>query len=357
MKDKRMLMRVPVLTVTILMALLLLAGTYTVIANSSPSARLAPNSASAGSPTFWSSGWVTVSEGTVRPFTHNLGGNPDGYAVELWFKDTDGNLGINRYGYGGLISGTQRYGAYWQRLTANTIQVVRQSDDAAADEIRVNVWLHPTSTTAYAGTWSVINPGDTITINHNLAITATDLTVNLWFSNTVLGIHHYAYGGLSVNPLTGTLGAFWHNLTNNTVQVTRFPSDTVVEQMRVEVVKGDVPPDYDSLVTLSGWQPIVTGTASVFTHNLSWDPDMMLVNGECKDAPGSTSLGIHQQFAGGNHHWVNGWQGTNIQNVTSNTVTIFRQANDPNCPQARIRITKRSLKTYLPLVMRDYSSP
>jgi hypothetical protein len=353
MKDKRMLMRVPVLTVTILIALLLLAGTYTVIANSSPSARLAPNSDSAGGPTFWSSGWVTVSAGTAPTFTHNLGGSPDDYAVELWFKDTDGNLGLNRYGYGGLISGTQRYGAYWQRLTANTIQVVRQADDNAADEIRINVWIPPTSTTAYPGPWENIAPGETITLNHNLAITATDLVVSLWFSNTSLGIHQYAYGGLSVNPLTGTLGAYWHNLTNNTVRVTRFPSDTVVEQVRVDVVYG-APPDYDSLVDRSGWQPIALGTTFVFTHNLSWDPNMMMVQGECRDLGG---LGINQQFAGGNHHWANGWQGTNIQNVTSNTVAIFRQADDVNCPQARIRISKRSLKTYLPLVMRDYSSP
>jgi hypothetical protein len=298
---------------------------------------------------------VTVSEGAMRPFTHNLGGNLDDYAVELWFKDTDGNLGINRYGYGGIVSGTLRYGAYWQRLTTNTIQVVRQSDDAAADEIRINVWLHPTSTTAYVGTWRDINPGEMITINHNLAITATDLTVSLWFSNTVLGIHHYAYGGLS-SPLSGTLGAFWHNLTNNTVQVTRFPSDTVVEQVRVEVVKGDVPPDYDSLVTQSGWQNILTGTTFVFTHNLNWDPDMMLVNGECRDAPSPGSFGTHQLFAGGNHTG-SGWQGTNIQNVTSNTVTILRQADDQNCVGSRIRISKRSFKIYLPLVMRDYSSP
>jgi hypothetical protein len=332
--------------------LILLAGAYIVIASPSPSARLVPNSTSAAMP-YWTSGWVTITEGTVRAFTHNLGGNPDDYAVELWFKDTDGNLGINRYGYGGIVSGTLRYGAYWQRLTSNTIQVVRQSDDNAADEIRINVWIPPTSTTTFPGQWENIAPGETITIQHNLAITATDLVVSLWFSNTSLGIHQYAYGGLSVNPLTGTLGAFWHHLTTNTVQVTRFLSDTVAEQVRVDVVYG-APPDYDSLVTQSGWQNILTSTMFVFTHNLNWDPDMMLVHGECRDPGG---LGIHQQFAGGNHHWVNGWQGTNIQNVTSNTVTIFRQPADPNCPQARIRITKRSVKLYLPVVMRDYSAP
>ena len=42
--------------------------------------------------------------------------------------------------------------------------------------------------------------------------------------------------------------------------------------------------------------------------------------------------GYPPAIRGGNHHWVNGWQGTNIQNVTSNTVAVFRQANDELSP-------------------------
>lgn len=37
----------------------------------------------------WSSGWVDIATDTAVTFTHNLGGNPDDYAVELWFRDTD----------------------------------------------------------------------------------------------------------------------------------------------------------------------------------------------------------------------------------------------------------------------------
>ena len=39
---------------------------------------------------------------------HNLGGNPEDYAVELLFEDSDsGGLGINRVAFGGLeVDGT-----------------------------------------------------------------------------------------------------------------------------------------------------------------------------------------------------------------------------------------------------------
>jgi len=344
MKDKRMLMRVPVLAVAIVMALLLLAGTYSVIASPTLSVGPGPDLPSAPSGTvFWTSPWEPITRGHTLSFNHNLGRNPETYAVELLFLDTDGGLGINRRYYGGLISGTQRYGAHWQNLTANTIQVYRQPDDNVADRVRIQVWVPPTASDYDSG-WRDISQDETLTLTHGLGIPATDLTVGLWFSSTDRGIHHFAYGGMSVNPLSGTLGAYWHNLTNNTVWVTRFISDTAVEQVRVVVTQGE-PPAYDS-----GWRSIATDTATVFTHSLNWDADMLLVRGECL-MPGG--LGIHQQFAGGNHFWSGAWQGTNLQNLTSNTVTIFRQPDDLTCPQARVRIWKRSLLVYLPLVMRD----
>ena len=358
MNGKRIIARLPLLTASIVVALLLLAGTYTVIAKSAPPpAGPALASTSDGARTFWTSGWKDISPGDIEPFTHSLGGNLEDYAVELWFKDTDGNLGINRFGYGGLVAGTQGLGAHWQHLTTDTVQVFRGPQDVVADQVRINVWIHHTSTQAYSSTWVTIDPGKTEIFTHGLAVTATDLTVNLWFSSTDLGIHHFAYGGLSVNPLSRTLGAFWRNLTNNTIQVHRFVSDTVVEQVRVEVVAADEPPDYDSLVALGGWQPLTPGSPFVFTHNLGWSTDMLIIQGECRDATGPNSLGIHQKFAGGNHHWTDGWQGTHLQNVTTNTVTILRRLDDIDCPLARVRVIKRSRSLYLPVIMRDQSSP
>jgi hypothetical protein len=129
--------------------------------------------------------------------------------------------------------------------------------------------------------------------------------------------------------------------------VFRHPSDNLVEQVRVTVVKAD-PPSYDSLVDLGGWQDIAAGDSYTFTHDLYWDPTMMLVRAECS----STMAGISHLLAGSEHHWALGWQGAHVQNSTTTTVSAVRQPNDPVCPQMRVRIWKRLLRIRLPLVVR-----
>jgi hypothetical protein len=336
-----------------LAVLLLLAGGAA--AGPSPPVASTARSHAAQATGGWSSGWVTIAQGASQVFTHGLDRDPDDCAVELLFQDRDGGLGINRNGYGGLEANGNWYGAHWQNLTANTIEVRRQPDDGAADRIRVQVWAVPTTPTYDSG-WTNIITGQTTVFTHSLGITETDLTVGLWFSGTTRGIHQFGYGGLAVdpNPPTHTgrlLGAHWHNLTTNTVQVTRHPHDTDVEQVRVIVVHGD-PPHYDSLET-HGWQPIAPGTTFTFTHGLNWNPDLLLVRGECYSPTVSGTGGIHQWLAGGNHDWFFGWQGSYLQNLSSNTVAVVRQANDQICPQVRVRIWKRGAQVYLPLVLRD----
>jgi hypothetical protein len=271
--------------------------------------------------------------------------------VELLFRDTDvGGIGINRRNYGGLEVNGSWHGAYWQELTANTVKVCRNSDDTVADRINIRVWITPTSPDGYDSGWTSINPGQTITFPHNRGITATDLTVGLWFRSTIRGIHHFGYGGLAVDVPQKMLGAHWHDLTDNAVQVTRHPDDTDIEQVRVIVVHGD-PPAYDSLVDFGVWKGIAPGSAFTFAHNLNWDADMLLVRGECYDPVAGD---ISQWFAGGNHDWFTGWQGSNLQNLTRNTVEVYRQANDQVCPQVRVRIWKRTFKVYLPIVLKAY---
>jgi hypothetical protein len=301
----------------------------------------------------WTSGWAPINPGQTLSFNHNLGGDPNDYVVELMFLDTDaGGLGINRRNYGGMEVSGDWSGAHWQNLTANSIEVYRQPDDGVADRIRVSVGVAP-SAPDYDSGWLDINPGQTMTISHNLGITATDLTVSLWFSGTVRGIHQFGYGGLAVDGPHKMLGAHWQNLTDNTVQVIRHPDDTDVEQVRVVVVHGD-PPAYDSLQALGGWQNVAAGTPFVFNHNLHWNPTMLLVRGECYDPSGLR--GIHQLFAGGNHDWFGGghFQGANIQNLTDDAVAAFRWAQDEFCPEVRVRIWKRSIKVYLPLVLNNH---
>jgi len=74
----------------VLAALLLFAGN---VVASDPASSLA--AAALQGTTSWSSGWVDIATDTAVTFTHNLGGDPDDYAVELWFRDTDtGGIGI-----------------------------------------------------------------------------------------------------------------------------------------------------------------------------------------------------------------------------------------------------------------------
>jgi len=349
MNDRRVQIWIAVVAGLALTALLLLAGSVTASPSTPVTSAIQPRAVRAAG---WSSPWDPINQGETITFNHNLDGDPDDYAVELLFLDTDDGLGINRRNYGGLESNGNWYGAHWQNLTANTVQVYRQADDNAADRVRIRVW-DPLATPDYDSGWRDITPGETITLSHNVGITATDLTVGLWFSGTNRGIHHFAYGGLAVDGPQHMLGAHWHNLTDNMVQVSRHSHDTDIEQVRVTVVHGD-PPDYDSLEDLEGWQNIAPGTEFTFTHGLNWDPNLLLVRGECYSP---TVGGISQWFAGGNRDWFIGWQGTNLQELTGNTVVVARRLHDQICPQVRVRIWGRGYGIYLPLVLNDYVPP
>jgi hypothetical protein len=107
MKNTRTFVQVSVLVTTLVVALLLLFGIRAVIASSAASAEFAPDfPAALSSATAWSSGWVTIPQGECPVFNHNLGGNPDDYAVELMFRDEPWalSIGIHRRNYGGLRS-------------------------------------------------------------------------------------------------------------------------------------------------------------------------------------------------------------------------------------------------------------
>jgi len=294
----------------------------------------------------WSSGWVSISANACQVFTHNLGADPEDYAVDLLFWDTDGNLGLNRRNYGGLEWGGNWYGAYWQHLTSNTIAVCRMANDNVADLVRVRLWI-PDTAPDYDSGWMNITTGETLTFNHNMGITTTELSVRLWFSGTARGIHHYGYGGLTVDAPPSLQGAYWHNRTNNAVQVTRLANDTDIEQVRMTVVHSD-PPDYDS-----NWRAINPGAIITLTHNLNLPAGSQLVRGECF-SPTVGGPGIHQWFAGGNYSAFGGGQGANIQNLTANTVQMARRAKDFACPFIRVCIWSPECKIYLPLVARNY---
>ena len=197
----------------VLIVSLLLSGSAAA-GNPAAPPRTYPASAALQPSPSWVTGWVPIAPNTCQVFPHNLGGDPDDYAVELWFGDTDDGLGINRRSYGGLEVNGSWHGAHWQELTASTIKVCRQADDVAADRIRIRIWDPPVDSDYDSG-WTDINPGQTIVFSHNLGIAASDLTASLWFRGTTRGIHHFGYGGLAVDGPQKMLGGHWQNLTDN----------------------------------------------------------------------------------------------------------------------------------------------
>jgi len=310
------------------------------------SASLAEGNGSIRANALWSSGWVDIATDTAKTFTHNLGGNPDNYAAELWFRDmaTDG-LGINSRGAGGLEAGGKLFGAYWQNLTDTTIQVFRNKDDTFADQVRVLVWI-PDPPDWDSG-WVDIAPGALKTLPHNLGGNVDDYTVGLWFKDTTpggLGINTQGYGGLEV---AGQLrGAAWQNLTNTTIDVLRYPNDPWADQVRVCIFVPD-PPAWDS-----GWVDIATGTAVTLPHNLGGNTNSYVVRGESRDtSPGG--IGINHRFAGG-FEMDGKFFGANWENLTNMTINFFRFRDDWVADQVRVRIWVREFKVYLPIVLKNH---
>ncbi len=338
------------LLVILIAPLLLLIGAHPGLSAPAAAAAAHPNLAAA---TFWSSGWTAINQDQNLIFNHNLNVPPEQLAVELWFRDTAaGGLDIHRANYGGIEIANPtsiRQGAFWRNLTANTILVRRLPDDELVDQVNVRVWVAPTPD--YDSGWQTIDPDAAHFFRHNLNVTATELTVGLWFRHPLLGIHQYAYGGLTDGA--EEQGAYWHSLDDDSVAVYRRPDDIWVEQVRVVVTQGDTPA-YDSLVALGDWQTIAPGTTHTFNHNLNENPDLLIVRSEClQDESGVTS--IHQMWAGGDERAGGQFHGAYLQRLTANTVQFVRRADDVSCDQARVIIYARAVPQHfcLPFIAND----
>ena len=306
----------------------------------------------------WSSGWTNITQNQTITFNHNLNVAAEQLSVELWFKDTATDAdsrGIHRVNFGGNEMSTPTstwHGAYWHNLTANTIMVHRLANAQLVDQVSVRVWVAPTP--GFDSGWQTISavaPNAVKTFDHGLGVTATDLAVAVWFRHPTLGIHQYAFGGLTDGD--DELGAYWFRLTDNEVSVFRRPDDTWVEEIRVVVLEA-VPPAYDSFDALGGWQAIAAGSAFTFNHNLNYDPNQLTVRAECHDTAVG-GAGIHQMWAGGDE--ANGaLRGTHIQRLTANTVQLVRRAGDAECDETRVAIYERGEQSNyfcLPLILNN----
>lgn len=307
----------------------------------------------AATPTFWTSGWVSITQGETRVFTHSLGGDPDDYAVDLQFMDTaaDGR-GINAYDYGGNEQGGLFAGANWQNLDSTGIQVYRQAGDFSANMIRVSVWV--ADPPDWCSEWTSIGPGTTHDFNHPVGGNVDDYTVGLWFKDLDdgYGINQRAYGGIEYGDGTYQ-GAYWRELTTSTVTVVRYPDDIFADRVRVCIYRAD-PPDWDS-----GWQDFPVGE-TMLTHNLRWNPSLYIVRMEFKDLGILGAMGIHHFAAGGMIVDVDGGEdddkfiGANWEQLTNTSVLVVRWSDDIRADQVRVRIWLLTQKIYLPLMLRNF---
>ena len=88
----------------------------------------------------YDSGWEWIPQGGDNTLTHNVGGNPEAYLVDLKFKDSVGPFGLHNAGYGGYIEDFKSYGAYWCNLTDTTIKLHRGTGDGVCNYGRVRIW-------------------------------------------------------------------------------------------------------------------------------------------------------------------------------------------------------------------------
>jgi hypothetical protein len=357
MKNNRALAIGLVLVLAVVLGLLLTGGLASAMpADPSEASPVAPAERTPASPVpdaqAWSSGWEIIAPGQTITLVHNLGGTAEDYLVQLWFLDLPaGGLGIHVFGYGGIEAAGANYGAYWQNLTATTIEVVRMADDTTADRVRVWIWT-PRLAEQQCSEWSDIDQGDFFTFLHNLGGDAGDYTVSLLFKDTDTGrIHHQGYGGLEVAG--ERRGAYWRSLDTQFVAAYRYTHDPYADQVRLCVSVPEDPPVYDS-----GWWPIAPGTTLTLTHDVGGNVNNYVVDVEFKDPDGQ--LAVHQAGLGGDFLdppravAATAEHGAHWQRLTNSTIEVVRQQYDPYVGQVRVRIWQRKVQVFLPLVLRGY---
>lgn len=313
----------------------------------------------------YDSGWVSAYKNNARLITHNLGGDPDTYFVDLQFKDTGGgSFGVHQEDYGGeeyvdfFNSGRLTdSGAHWFGLTNKDVRLFRQADDMKVDKVRLRIWIAPPPT--FDSGWTSISASTSIQIDHKLLINTDDYFVDMQFKDLDLtdgiGVNQYGYGMIHSYVDASNFesrGALWRNLDETSIFVARGKHDTAADKVRVRIWENKFP-DYDS-----DWFKLETQITEHLLHNLKKNSDKYVVDLQFKD---EVLWGINQNLYGSNtfNSPPNGlpvnMQGASWSNLTSTHISVWREGDDISAPNARVRIwvTKYDNDIYLPIATRD----
>ncbi len=252
------------------------------------------------------SAWQAIPKDGSFIFPHSIGGIPDDYLVDLEYKSSNPDIGVNHIYYGGgrLGAHTPRtapinqgqpgdlVGAYWYNLTSSSVTVHRNLQDQYADEVRVRIWdfWKPRPADFDSG-WFPTPVGETIK-NFNLSSVGgnkNNYLVDFQFKNSAGVINQHNYG-MNQDSNGNKIGAYWCNLEDTSIKVVRAPQDTSVVQGRVRIWVMPKP-DVDAVKT----PPPIPGEQWNYSHNLGGAPNNYLVDLELI----SPGLDINQAGYGG----------------------------------------------------------
>ncbi len=288
----------------------------------------------------YDSGWQHLDPGEQTTLTHNLGGDPEDYVVDMQFLSSNPAQGVNQLGLGGDDWGSGRVeGAFWHNLDPTFIRVKRNDDDAsAADQVRIRIWRQPDAD--YDSGWQPID--DVLNLTHALGGPWHDFVVDLQFNDTngAWGLNQKGFGGDELSGFSPEQrGTYWTNLTANTVQVRRGADDLAAEQVRVRIWASRRP-HYDS-----GWVPFGQGQGKTLTHGLGGTTYPYVVDVQFKDtdADGVSGAGVNQWSYGGDT-WYDHDSSQHVNSglwwhsLTDESLFLYRFGNDRTADEVRLRL-------------------
>jgi hypothetical protein len=178
--------------------------------------------------------------------------------------------------------------------------------------------------------WVEIDPGETLTLTHNLGGTVEDYQVQLWFLDLPAGgygINNFGYGGIEADGIH--YGTYWQNLTPTTIQVVRGPVDGTADMVRVWIWKPSPAPD-----VCTDWLDAAPGDFTQAAHQLGGDTEQYVISLWFKDGSGR----IHQEGYGGLED-AGTQTGAYWAGPTVSYVPVYRCPGDSFADQVRVCVT------------------